>query len=954
MNVPLVFALLAFLAATAGCKTTSQSRKFHTENDPKVISEMRQLTFEGARSGEGYFSPDGQWMIFQSERDSKNPFYQIYLMDLTTGQTKRVSSGIGKTTCSWIHPDKKKALFASTHLDADVKKKAQQEWEERKSPNKSNYSWSYDETYDLFSVDLNTKRSTRLTKEKGYDAEGSYSPDGQWIAFASNRNGYTDTLPEAELKLFQQDPSYMMDIYIMKSDGSEVKQLTTERGYDGGPFFSPDGAKITWRRFSPNGQTAEVFTMNIDGSNQKQITHMNVMSWAPYFHPSGDYLIFASNKEGYKNFELFIVDAEGEHEPVRVSYSDGFDGLPVFTPDGQHLAWTRRNEQGESQIYLSKWDDTKARQLLNVKKYFLPKVEPLAHSAVPDWFSVARAREWVTYLSSQSLEGRKSGSAAEKEYTEALAQEFKKLGLTPVVSEGYLQPFTFVSGVELGVANQLRIQGQMALLGTDWIPMSFSKMEMAEGPMAFVGYGIVAPATNELAAFDSYGDASVTGKWAVALADIPADVPNAKRFQLNLYSRPHHKALVARQKGALGLILVDLKDSGDMKLRFDGGDASAGLPVVRMSWKLASEMLKKSDLNLSNLKRKLDTGDALTQTELRTRVSARVDLKFIRSQAYNVLAEIRAPRAKSTVIVGAHGDHLGRGHLGSSLARDNERDKVHPGADDNASGVATVLELAKYFSDPERAKNLKTNLVFAVWSGEELGNLGSTYFGKNYKGSKLKAYVNLDMVGRLTDQLLVQGLASAKQWRSVLEPLVVKSQIPVSIQSDPYLPTDSLAFYLNEVPTLTFFTGAHSEYHSPRDVVELINFDGMSRVGGLVAQVVDTIADPGVKLDYQKVKSTQSPMSGRSFRLYLGTIPDYSQEGIKGVKISGTTKDSPAEKAGLKAGDIIIELGETKINNLYDYVYCLQAMKANEKTTVKVRRQDRLVELEITPQLKGM
>jgi Tol biopolymer transport system component len=328
-----------------------------------ALGLLRQMTFVGPRAGEGYFSHDGKLLIFQSEREKENPFYQIYVMNRATGKSVRVSPGEGKTTCSWIHPSNKKALFSSTHLDPKLKEKVAQDWAERKNPVKGKYSWSFDETFDIFEAPIaealksgkpvDVKKLKRLTTEVGYDAEASYSPDGSKIAFASNRAGYTEALGDDEKKLFAQDPSYMMDIYLMNADGSNVERLTTERGYDGGPFFSPDGKKITWRRFSRNGQTAEVMTMDLKSRKEKQLTHMKAMSWAPFFHPSGDYLIFTTNKLGYSNFELYIVDAEGAHEPVRVSFLPGFDGLPVFLPNGKELAWTRKDEKGESQLYIA-------------------------------------------------------------------------------------------------------------------------------------------------------------------------------------------------------------------------------------------------------------------------------------------------------------------------------------------------------------------------------------------------------------------------------------------------------------------------------------------------------------------------------------------------------------------------------------------------------------------------
>jgi Tol biopolymer transport system component len=200
-----------------------------------AIRTSRQITFVGPMSGEGYFSADGKKMIFQSERYEGNPFYQMYVLDLESGKVELISTGKGKTTCGWIHPSMKKLMYSSTHLDPQAQKKQLEEIETRKKPVKGRYSWSFDDTYDIFTSDLHGKRVQRLTKERGYDAEGSYSPDGKWIAFASNRAAYTEKLSAEDQKMFQQDPSYMMDIYIMKEDGTQVKRLTDAKGYDGGP-----------------------------------------------------------------------------------------------------------------------------------------------------------------------------------------------------------------------------------------------------------------------------------------------------------------------------------------------------------------------------------------------------------------------------------------------------------------------------------------------------------------------------------------------------------------------------------------------------------------------------------------------------------------------------------------------------------------------------------------------
>ncbi len=330
------------------------------------LSRVRRLTVEGKRAGEGYWAPDGKKLVFQSERDPANPFYQIFVLDFATGDTKRISPGIGKTTCAFFRPGSDEIMFGSTHLDPKSKQYQDEELAFRASGKQRRYAWDYDAEMDIFAYSEKTGGMKRLTNAKGYDAEGGYSPDGQWIVFSSMRDAYNRTLSAAEQKQLELDASYFAEVYIMKADGSEQKRLTEWNGYDGGTFFTKDG-RIVWRHFDENGLIANVWTMKPDGSEKKQITDFGAMSWAPYEHPSGEYFVFASNKLGFENFEVFMVDKSGAKEPVRITYSDGFDGLPVPSPDGTQMAFTSSRAGGvgsAGQIYLAQWNHEAAMAAL--------------------------------------------------------------------------------------------------------------------------------------------------------------------------------------------------------------------------------------------------------------------------------------------------------------------------------------------------------------------------------------------------------------------------------------------------------------------------------------------------------------------------------------------------------------------------------------------------------------
>jgi Tol biopolymer transport system component len=957
-------------------------------SEASFITNVRQVTFEGRRAGEGYFSPDGSLMIFQSEREPGNPFFQIYLMDLETGDTHRVSPGFGKTTCAWIHPSMKRVLFASTHADPESRAHQKAMLELRASGKAPRYAWDYDPHYDIYVTDLDGKNAVRVTRERGYDAEGSFSPDGKLIAFSSNRHAYSEPLSPEDAKRFEHDKSFMLDLYIMNADGSNVRRLTNVKGYDGGPFFSPDGQRICFRRFHPlDPKKAEIYTIGIDGKDERQITHLGALSWAPFYHPSGDYLIFSTNKHGFKNFELYLVDVNGAHEPVRVTTTpDGdHDLLPVFFPDGKRLAWTAtRSGNKKGQIFFADWNDAHARRVLGLDMPDLTRTR-----------NEVRAEDialHVRHLASARMGGRATGSEGERLAGEYIARVFEQFGLAPAGENGtYFQSFTFTAGVKATPLNALARAGsgsdhkaagdispppERFRLWFDWRPLAFSKSGMIEAAdVIFAGYGMAASAVGEHPAYRSLDGLDVKGKWVMVLAGAPKNVDPAWRAHLNRHANPRFKAMVLREHGACGMLLVsgpapklppesDTKNQEVYGLKFDASTAEMSIVAATVFDPAAGAILRLAGKDLGRLREKLDRGEWVDGFEIPGyRLEATVDLLREKRSGRNVLARLNAGSAPiaSAVVFGAHYDHLGRGESGNSLARDDEKGKIHFGADDNASGVAGVLETAQWLASLKQRGKLpmKRDLIFAAWSGEEIGLLGSTRFVKSQGGlagsssinPPIVACLNLDMIGRLEQHLVLQGVGSSAVWRREIERRNAPVGLSVRTVNDSFLPTDSTPFYLRGVPVLSAFTGAHADYHTPRDRPDRLNYDGAARVTRLMALITRGLVVSDTVPDY--VAQKEKPEGSRvHVPVALGTSPDYTETEVKGLKLHGVRKEGPADKAGVKAGDLVVKLAGQTVENIYDYMHAMQAMVPGKPYPIVVVREGKRVTLTIVPEPK--
>ena len=668
-----------------------------------------------------------------------------------------------------------------------------------------------------------------------------------------------------------------------------------------------------------------------------------------------------------------------------------------------------------------------------------------AKPSVPD---LGRLRAHVSRLASPELEGRRTGTPGAEEAARYVAREFMRYGLSPgggtatdeLSERSYMQEFPYVAGVELGKGNALTAtrrvtdaaQGApMAIdfeAGEDWMPIGFGSKGKAEGPVVLVGYGITAAEQN----FDEYKDAGARDKIALALAGTPdGDNPHGRFTRAG---ELRFKAAAARAAGAKALVVVAAEekfaDDKLSRLRYDNSGGDAGLPVAVVSRQAASKILGLGGtVTLREVERVArDWGGMSGQASADVRgyrvvvnrsnefakgVVLRLETDVVRKSApaANVVGVLEGsdPKLKTeVVVVGAHYDHLGRGGEGSgSLA--GRGGEVHHGADDNASGTAGLLELARLFAGERR--QLRRTLVFVAFGGEEEGLLGSSHYVQNPARplEQTVAMLNMDMIGRLRGGALhVGGVGTAAELRAIVEEAnrgykvtldpsltgrpaeaaagggevdakvgregkpdrEVEDRAPASIVvtgtngraavtatpaerfalrlgEDGFGPSDHSSFYARRVPVLFFFTGAHEDYHKPTDTADRINYEGEALVLQFVRDIAYALQARDSRPTYAVAKSEAGARSA-TFRVSLGTVPSYG-DSADGLKLDAVREGSPAAAAGLRAGDRIVKLAGREVRNVYDYTQALSEMKAGQEYEVEVARDGQRLTMKIVP-----
>src|SRR5262249_33499019 len=593
----------------------------------------------------------------------------------------------------------------------------------------------------------------------------------------------------------------------------------------------------------------------------------------------------------------------------------------------------------------------------------------ISQASTPASISSERISDHVKFLASDQLQGRRAGSPEADRAAEYIAGEFRKYGLKPAAVSGFLEPFTFVSGVKLGEANYLRVvsAGTTKELGlkVDYMPLAFSSPAAIRGPLVFARYGISAAELQ----YDDYKGIDARGKIVMIMRGSPdGDNPHGRFADYTAPGREaEFKTLAARQKGALGVVLISdttsFKEDPLSRLRYDLNFLDAGIPAAAISRDAANWIFEAGGIKIpaadSSAMGALPSAADLSGVE----AQLKTEVVKIESKTSNVVGLIRGSDPHLTneyIIIGAHYDHLGLG--GSESLSQNPYGQIHHGADDNASGTAALIEIARVLASSR--DRLRRSVIIAAFSGEEEGLLGSASYAKNppVPLSASVAMINMDMIGRLRqNMLMVSGTATSPAWKPLLEELnrkqgaraeagsdgVAATRFKLALGDDGYGPSDHQSFYIRDIPVLFFFTGSHDDYHKPSDTADKINAPGIKQVAELVLEVAIRVADEPTRIAFTKVKKESRPAAG-GFRVYLGTVPNYADQ-ADGLKLDGVRPDSPAERAGLKAGDVVVKLGRVDVKNVYDYTYALEELKAGVEIEMLVRRNGKLMTVMITP-----
>jgi aminopeptidase YwaD len=545
------------------------------------------------------------------------------------------------------------------------------------------------------------------------------------------------------------------------------------------------------------------------------------------------------------------------------------------------------------------------------------------------------------FLASDSLKGRFPGTPEDLISASFIRDHFSKSGLKPLNENGF-QKFNVTTSVEASSDNVLYLNGISGTYGSDYSLHSFSSNGTFESEAVFAGFGM--SIKTDSVVWNDYKNLDVKDKWVVVLKGDPEPENNNSIFIP--FADARNKALFAKDNGAVGILFVGgVKNNPSDELApmlFERSVVSAGLPAIDLKKSWADSVLSNKQIGIDSLEQLMIAGIDPSGIQLRTTVKAKTELIRKEVSTMNVvgLLEGNDPVLKDEyILIGAHYDHLGMGGTGSG-SRTPDTLAPHVGADDNGSGVVGVMALASALA--EEKNNLQRSVLFVAFGAEEMGLLGSRYFVDNLPVSKEKVVgmINFDMIGRLNEQktVVVGGTGTAKETENLLDQIAESASIKLTYSPEGFGASDHASFYAENIPVMFFSTGAHSDYHTPSDTPDKINYDGMTEVLDLVGKIALEIINRDERLTFSEAGPKERTSARRGFKVTLGIMPDFTSSSNDGLGVGGVTKGGPADIAGMKKGDKITSINGMSVGTIYDYMNRLRQLKPGQRVNVDVVR----------------
>ncbi len=558
--------------------------------------------------------------------------------------------------------------------------------------------------------------------------------------------------------------------------------------------------------------------------------------------------------------------------------------------------------------------------------------------------TVEELKSHILFLASDEMKGRGTGTLEGKKSASYIRDKFKSLNLKLLYENGF-QHFDVTNSLKLiSGKNSLNFEKNNGILEKDFYPISFSKNGTLKSEVVFCGYGL--DVNEDSVVWNDYENIDVKGKIAMILRGEP-EVKEYSDILFN-FSSERSKALTAKDKGAKGVIFVSgEKFEKKDKLKefyFDKSSSDADILVVQITRNLANKILKKKsvgDLEKFCSENKKSKNFA---TSSNVDISVGMEQNIVKTQNVVALLEGADENLKNEfIVIGGHYDHLGMGGEGSG-SRKPDTIAVHNGADDNASGIASILEIAEKFANQKDKP--KRSIIFIAFGAEEIGLIGSKFFVKNppVDLKKINAMINLDMIGCLdtmTKDLTVGGIGTAKEWDILLKKYSKDNYFNLQKMESGYGPSDHASFFLEDISVLYFFTGVHDKYHTPADDIEIINFDGLKHVANFAFEISNDILRNDKKINFIATEIVKSEKRRHNLKVKLSIVPDFSGIEKKGMRVDAVVKGGIAEKYGLLKGDIIISMENKKINNIHDYMNRLKTFKVGDRITIGVMRNEK-------------